>query len=500
MDLFPETKDFQPSTHIDLDRDAALWDDYITQQIKKLTKNKAVSIVIAWNQKDVKKGYAVGSVIVKSTESDTKFIVPVIVKDFKLAPMDTALTSQGKMSVLNENSVDDLLFDGNLGTNAVTKKEQPYEDIIPSAGGGSYTKTASIMAQIADSIHEEDWKRVQREISKPEILYKFAGDKSVFIEMFKHKLVAPAKPEKQVEVIKKLGPDSYMMMSNSIENFDPALQIVSTGKIVDFINGNIPEEHRKSFVETMDNDGVVLDWTGKKDGVHMVDDSGAEKVTPLSDPGFYRVKGPNGEVDGMYIKVVYEPIKDKKSSNPVFISGAGGGPQQGKPKGISIKDAKLPIREARAGDYGYFLYIYEDEPVLVGPYTVKAVGRTVSDFEPPADGDLTVALEDGSQAKITFSDYSSGFNVYNRNSEGTRYEKSIRDLVELTLPSKDCAWVPCNEIWERDRRPGRLDWSVAASKGRTRGSLRAPLLRRHHGEGRGRDRSREPQRYRVYEC
>jgi len=106
MDLFPETKDFQPTNHIDLDRDAALWDDYITQQIKKITKEKPVSIVIAWNQKDVKKGYAVGSVIVKSTQSETKFIVPVIIKDFKLAPMDTALTSQGKMSVLNDDSVD----------------------------------------------------------------------------------------------------------------------------------------------------------------------------------------------------------------------------------------------------------------------------------------------------------------------------------------------------------------------------------------------------------
>jgi len=313
------------------------------------------------------------------------------------------------------------------------------------------------MASIMDTIHEEDWKRVQREISKPEILYKFAGEKSVFVEMFKHKLTAPAEPKKQVEVIKKLGPDSYMMMSNSLENFDPALEIVSTGNIVDFINGNIPEEHRKSFVETMENSGVVLDWSGKLDGVHMVDDSGPSKVTDLSDPGFYRVKGPNAEVDGMYVKVIYEPIKDKKSTNPVFISGAGGGPQQGKPKGISIKDAKLPIRGARVGDYGYFLYIYDSEPVLVGPYTVKAVGKTadpygsVSDSENVTESDLTVALEDGSQAKIVFSNYASGFSVYNRNSykrDGERQEKAIRDLIELTMPSKDCAWVPCNEIWE----------------------------------------------------
>jgi len=466
MDLFPDSKDFQTSSHIDLDRDAALWDDYITQNIKKITKEKPVSIVIAWTNKDVKAGYAVGSVIVKSTQSESKFTVPLIIKNFKLAPMDAAQNpTTGKMSVFNEDSVDDLLFDGSLASSAEDRKKQPYEDLMPQSGGMSYTKSASIMSLIADSIDPSDWARVQKEIQRPEVLYKFAGEKSLFVELFKHKLTQKEKPKKEVEVIKKIGPNSYMMMSNSLENFDPAIEIVSNGQVVDFINGNVPNEHRKDFVETMENSGVIIDWSGRQDGVKMVDDSQVSKVVPLDDPGFYRVKAPNAEVDGMFIKAIYEPITDRKSSNPVFISGMGGGPQQGKPTGISVQDVKLPIRNPRVGDYGYFLYVYKDEPVLVGPYTVKTVnvGGDANDYPTPYGADSTekpmriermqVALDNGSQATIRFSQYANGFDVFNPNkseTEGYRREerKEIRDIVQLTMPNKDCAWIPCNDIWE----------------------------------------------------
>jgi hypothetical protein len=465
MDLFPETKDFQPSTHIDLDRDAALWDDYITQQIKRVTKEKPVSIVIAWQQKDVKKGYAVGSVIVKSTQSESKFIVPIMIKDFKLAPLDVAMQSNGKMSSLTEDKVDDLLFDGNIASGTSDQRKQPYEDIIPQAGGmngldNGYTKTASIMKQIWTTIDDADWRRVQNEMAKPEILYKFAGEKSRFIEIFKQKLVKPEKETTEVEAIKKIGVDSYMMMSNSIENFSPSLEIVSSGQVVDFINKNIPEEHRKDFVETLENNGVILDWSGKADGVHVVDDSTIGDSRELSDPGFYRVKGPKGEVDGMYIKAIYEPVSDRKSTTPVFISGAGGGPQQGKPKGISISDCKLPIKTPAAGDYGYFLYIYKNEPLLVGPYTVKAVSVDRSlgldDIDRTKELEsITAAMDSGKTIKIVFSDYASGFSVFDPKQDTVnaspqhRYEYSkSRDVPELTLPRKDSAWVPCNDVWE----------------------------------------------------
>lgn len=469
MDLFPDSKDFQPSTHIDLDRDAALWDDYITQQIKKVTKEKPVSIVIAWQQKDVKKGYATGSVIVKSTQSDTKFIVPIMIKDFKLAPLDIAMQTNGKMSSLTEDKVDDLLFDGNLAIDTANQRKQPYEDIIPQAGGmngldNGYTKTASVMKQIWHTIDDEDWNRVQKEMAKPEILYKFAGEKSRFVEIFKQKLVKPEKETTEVEAIKKIGVDSYMMMSNSIENFSPALEIVSSGQVVDFINKNIPEEHRKDFVETLENNGVVLDWSGKVDGVHVVDDSQIGVAKELSDPGFYRVKGPKGEVDGMYIKAVYEPVTDRKSTTPIFISGAGGGPQQGKPKGISIADCKLPIKTPAAGDYGYFLYIYKNEPLLVGPYTIKAVsvGDNVPAYEGQAVIDkseldsITAALDSGKTIKIVFSNYANGFSVFDpKSNDGPTYSDSYRyeysksrDVPELTLPRKDSAWVACNDVWE----------------------------------------------------
>jgi hypothetical protein len=116
MELFPESKDSKPSTYIDLDRDSSLWDDFITQQAKKMIKGRAASIVISWNQRDDKKGYGVGSIIIKNTNDEARFfIVPVIIKNFKLAPLDVMMIPGGKIDVFTEDNAERYLFTGNIG-------------------------------------------------------------------------------------------------------------------------------------------------------------------------------------------------------------------------------------------------------------------------------------------------------------------------------------------------------------------------------------------------
>ena len=113
MELFPESKDSKPSTYIDLDRDSSLWDDFITQQAKKMIKGRAASIVISWNQRDDKKGYGVGSIIIKNTNDEARFfIVPVIIKNFKLAPLDVMMIPGGKIDVFTEDNAERYLFTG----------------------------------------------------------------------------------------------------------------------------------------------------------------------------------------------------------------------------------------------------------------------------------------------------------------------------------------------------------------------------------------------------
>lgn len=116
MDLFPESKDFKPSTYIDLDRDSSIWDDFITQQVKKIIKGRASSIVISWNKKEDKKGAAIGSVIVKNTNDETRFfIVPVIINDYKLAPLDVMMIPGGSIDVFNEDNAEKYMFSGAIG-------------------------------------------------------------------------------------------------------------------------------------------------------------------------------------------------------------------------------------------------------------------------------------------------------------------------------------------------------------------------------------------------
>lgn len=457
MDLFPESKDFQSSHYIDLDRDSALWDDFITQQVKKVTKDKPVSILIAWNQKDTKKGYAVGSVIIQSTQSGVRIILPILMRDFKLAPLDTLMTLDGKIDTFNQDSIDKYLFDGDVGYKASEKPEQQFASIIPTSFTSDLPtiKTASILTSLIPfDIDEKDWNRVKKELETPEILYKFAGDKGLFVDLFKQKLIK--KPERQIEAIRKIGPDSYLVMSNAIENFDPAMEIKKTSEVVEIIETNVPPEIREHAIHELENGGIILDWESKPDSIELVDEQ--EEPQTITEDGFYRVMGPNGFVDGMYISKSYDPISDRISNTPVFISTQGGGKQQGKPKGYPVSDVKLPISDPGNDETGYFLYIYKSEPVLIGPFTITSI---IS--ETFGKNSYNAISESGYKIRIEFSQYVSGFSVLKPERDNTIRNEQKRPIV-LTMPEDNCAWVPIKEEWEIQEPKTEKSASVVIKK------------------------------------
>lgn len=468
MELFPESKDSEQSTYIDLDRDSTLWDDFITQQVKKIVKGRACSIVISWKNRDDKKGYAMGSVIIKSTNDESRFfIVPVIIKEFKLAPMDVMMIPGGKIDTFTEDNAEKYLFTGNIGKEVALDRDyrKPgmlngqddlFADMVGSGiqnegflgyegTANTYQKTASMLRFVSDTFSKDDLERVLKDLEDPYTLYKFSGEKKVLVDIFRNSL-SKKRDEKEVEVVQKIGPDTYMMMANSLESFKPSLDIVATGEFIDFTKKhNLPSEFIDE-VERAGRDGVVLDWS-KNDpkGPVLATPSTYEKFQKVSDPGIYQVFTGTSHVSGVLTNRCYEPVSDSiKTSDWHFVSSAGGGRQSGEVYGKPENTCQLNDRNPLAGDYGYFLYVdqeSEEEPFVVGPYDILAVSynsdagfvsTSNTDHRAWANSQLTVRTPGMDHIKLGFTAVGEFFSkISEKTNKGT-----------YMFPVKNVAWVP----------------------------------------------------------
>ena len=475
MELFPESKDSKPSTYIDLDRDSSLWDDFITQQAKKMIKGRAASIVISWNQRDDKKGYGVGSIIIKNTNDESRFfIVPVIIKDYKLAPLDVMMIPGGKIDVFTEDNAEKYLFTGNIGKEVAMDRDyrkpgmlQGQDELFSDMMGGginnesfqgfestsnTYQKSASssMLYEIHDSFSREDLERVLKDLDDPYTLYKFSGDKKIIVDIFRNSL-SKKKDDKEVEVVQKIGPDAYMMMANSLESFKPSLDIVATGEFIDFTKKhNLPSEFIDE-VEASGRDGVVLDWSNRETtGPVLATPSTYEKFQKVEDPGIYQVFTGISHTHCVLTKNSYDPVSDSiKTPDWHMVSNAGGGRQSGEVYGKPVSTCSLDDRRPLAGDYGYFLYVdqeEEQEPMVVGPYEILAVSKggnggyittAKQDKDIWTDYTLTVRTPGMETIRVGFTDYGFFSKIAEKTNKGM-----------YVFPTQNVAWIPMKKRLE----------------------------------------------------
>jgi hypothetical protein len=127
ISLFPNDPNFLSANWIPIDRDPSIWEAHITDLARKLISEGSVDITIIWNMKDEAKGYGVGSILIVNRSNKQKFIIPIIIKDFKLAPLDTLITDQNAMRVSPDN-IQDMLFSGDLATGSVSRPGSGHND------------------------------------------------------------------------------------------------------------------------------------------------------------------------------------------------------------------------------------------------------------------------------------------------------------------------------------------------------------------------------------
>jgi len=275
--------DFASSSWTDVDRDPNLWDTYITNEIKKVTGARNVDITIVWSNKNDKKGYALGTAAVIDPATKNKFSIPIIVKEYKIAPLDHIFAGRDIALKFTPENADLILGGTNLAAGMLSP--QATKELGNSMSGEVYpqakklqweTKTAAnwsiqylldfmkiaeaiprdrmtVLPLLAGDITKSAYGRVVETMREPEVLRKFAGRKYVFIETLQSPQFIGKKPLSEarhpmyeekppIETVVKLAPNRYLMMSSSPENFSPIMEDIDGINLRIKVTKRVPDQ------------------------------------------------------------------------------------------------------------------------------------------------------------------------------------------------------------------------------------------------------------------
>lgn len=366
-DAFPSTK-HETNTHwMKLDRDPVLWDNFITMRVAEIMGRRPVNITIKWRAKN-EDGYGVGSVfVVSKNDSKNMFRIPIVMKDFRLAPLDIIMTETRKYP-LNKDNLDALLRSGNLAKgvapDSVTVDGRYGVPVTEIAGDGeSMREKFSMLAHISGYVRQTDIDYVQS---------KAASMGHEIVQAIEKLVPEQSAPTiKKIEVISKGGPGEFTVMASPESGFSPSVGTMNGEQLRKVLEVQVGTpavtDAVIQAVEATGEDGAIVPWPKEDDGVELSFDSSVDGKKGL---GFYKGRS---SVDGHEVKGIYVPtvisMFGKPRSEGVFISDEGGGLQgsdfQGEPTLDNVRLHQTSYPEA--GNSGFLVFSSNGNLLAMGP-------------------------------------------------------------------------------------------------------------------------------------
>jgi len=395
--LFVEAPEVQDRALTRLNSDINAWPEEIIQKLRERAPQTAsLSCMVKFQKKDEENGTSTGSVVITTPESAV--IVPVIIKDFTLYPMDVMiakskilpLTPDYLQEVISKNQVFDRIEEyptyGGLGR---------FEDANlwnavypPSLGRYAYASAGYPMLDlISDNI---DGKELKEWLSaNPKYLVGFHkhGHIEVLSRITKRTKLANLKPvnmnefkpsadnliPRNIYMLMRENPNKYSLLSSSDKVFSPAFEDLDRGRACKFLS---------TISDCVQDDINEVDQNGEKVLIPPAPAPGAvlartDTEIPESADHFdhYSVKKKNGvSVEGMVIPKVIdfnqEPVKVKLFLGKTMST------MQPEIWGIRLKNSRFkPLHSnPRVGQTGTFIYQPDQSHAIATvPITIKTV-------------------------------------------------------------------------------------------------------------------------------
>lgn len=272
--LFVEAPEVQDRALTKLDTDSNTWPEELMQKLRERAPQTAgMSCMVKFMKKDEEAGNATGSIIINT--HDAAVIVPVIIKDYTLYPLDVMiakskilpLTPDYLASVTSSNQVFHKIEEyptyGGLGR---------FEDANlwnamypPSLGRYAYASAGyPMMDHISDDIDGtplKDWLRENPQVAAglhkhghSELISKVANLKPVNMNEFSqgaHKLLP-----RSVRMLKFENPDKYSLLSSNDQVFSPALDYCDRRSAIEICSKI--SDHAEDDINDVDQNGEKM--------------------------------------------------------------------------------------------------------------------------------------------------------------------------------------------------------------------------------------------------
>jgi len=404
MNLFIDTPEMQDSSMHQLSNDTETWSEEIIQKMKeRIPESSSMNMMIKFMKKDDENGVATGSVIVNS--KDKAAIIPIVIKDFMLYPLDVMI-AEGKIVPLTPE-----YFQGVFSSNEAFEKIEEYPTYgglgqfdnanlwntiyPPNVGRYAYAsaeKTGSddgsadsggypIMDSIADTIDGELFKKALAEDPKMHAIYHKNGH-SEFIQKVAHlkpvnmnefRQGVESQIPRSVIMLRSGSPNKYNILSNSDKVFHPG------------ISPDLPREHCHKLISKLSakpqdeiND---VDQNGEKmlklpeadDDVFLTTEA-YENPTYADEYGNYAVRTKSGvSVEGVVIPHVID-FEQKRVGLKMFI-GKTLSTVQPEIAGVRIDNSSFKIKGSvpKVGQTGTFVYKRKGKAVATVPVTITSI-------------------------------------------------------------------------------------------------------------------------------
>lgn len=487
--IFSPDPSFRQSQYHKLSDNVNDWDEQIYGILAGvIPKRLGLKNQLHWQKVDDNKGYAVGSMVL-SEQSGRSIGVPLIVKQWHLAPVDTMLIGD-KAYPLTADTLKEVFTGEEISTETISKHSpgslfdagSMQENAYPPSGGGRYVYSSdqgSLLEQVMATAWEEDLDELRKTAEEdPSILAAYArrGTLEIVKAAAKKKGKKPKKgPSRKRNIfqVNKKSVNEFSILGNSSGVFDPLMQTVDRPTMCKFVASVAgPGEAEREFVSRVDKNREEMitlpnvDLWGKRnfgvgepEGQHgnifMYDTkSGRDpKAKKIDKFGIYGVKDSAGVTSYGYLFPHVVNFDSKKLGIKLFV-GKNVSSAQETIVGFHEPDREvgLPETDTDPGKTGTLVYFDGGRALATMPFRI--ISSSVM------GGSKTVKVEDffGRPATLMFSDFSESMTKMDKSkslmSSGPTYLiPSKMRFVELG-PNKQ---IPSSVEEHEKHASGRLD-------------------------------------------
>jgi hypothetical protein len=402
--IFAPEPQFQHGQYHKLSDNVNEWEEQIHSLISGAVPSRlGLSVKLHWSKVDDQSGYGVGSVVLGG-KSGTSVGVPIIVKQWHLAPLDTVMMDD-KAYPLSDESLKEIFADTSIADETISKRNisrmydsgDMYENTYPPVGGGRYVYSSekSLLENIEDTLWEEDIEAFKKAAS-PKVLAAAGknGSYETFSKLASKKGNKKGKKSRKKTVINvaRKGVNEYSILGNPEGVFDPVMLNADRPTMRKFVaravgKGEAEMEAVSRIEKTRSyqlqgpkerTSETLSEPVGRKLGEHgeifLTDKPDTAKAVSCDRFGVYAMKDPAGVISHGYCFPDVINFSGKKVGLKIF-AGKSCAAVQPRLSGAHCPDHEVAVPETTpdVGKFGSLIHIDGKRALATIPFTIDSV-------------------------------------------------------------------------------------------------------------------------------